>query len=167
VSAHQIHNPPQAAAADENAPADSAAQPSSEDSQVYEVTLWLCALCLDGVGGECHVGGCALFLNRAPDLSLRDNPFVTLIDGAPLDYATLKRGTPAQTPEHPRSVALNKIEGVLLDHGCPPDSDDVQVLAWLEQQLAELDRYRAAEPERAARERENAVTAAHRNNNEG
>jgi hypothetical protein len=36
-----------------------------------EVTLTICDLCLDGAGGECHTPGCALWLNRAPDLSLR------------------------------------------------------------------------------------------------
>jgi len=35
------------------------------------VTLWLCDDCLDGKGGECHTPGCAMWLNRAPDLELR------------------------------------------------------------------------------------------------
>jgi hypothetical protein len=35
------------------------------------VTLTLCSLCLDGKGGECHTPGCALWINRAPDLELR------------------------------------------------------------------------------------------------
>lgn len=36
------------------------------------VSLWLCDLCLDGEGGECHMPGCALWMNRAPDLPIRD-----------------------------------------------------------------------------------------------
>lgn len=44
-----------------------------KEPQVHCVALWLCDLCLDGVGGECHVPGCALYLNRAPDLSLREH----------------------------------------------------------------------------------------------
>ena len=37
---------------------------------LYRVTLTLCHLCLSGAGGECHVPGCALCYNRAPDLPL-------------------------------------------------------------------------------------------------
>lgn len=51
------------------------------DPRYHEVTLTLCALCLDGAGGECHSPGCALWINRAPDLPLRDHPFVHSIDG--------------------------------------------------------------------------------------
>jgi hypothetical protein len=43
------------------------------------VRLWLCDLCLDGAGGECHTPGCSLWINRAPDLSLRNNPMVTIL----------------------------------------------------------------------------------------
>jgi len=35
------------------------------------VTLTMCSLCLDGKGGECHTPGCALWMNRAPDVTLR------------------------------------------------------------------------------------------------
>jgi hypothetical protein len=35
---------------------------------LHQVTLWLCELCLAGAGGECHVPGCALWMNRAPDM---------------------------------------------------------------------------------------------------
>lgn len=42
------------------------------------VTMPMCDECLDGAGGECHEPGCALFINRAPDLSLRTNPMVEL-----------------------------------------------------------------------------------------
>ncbi len=37
------------------------------------VTLVLCADCLDGKGGECHTPGCALWMKRAPDVSIRSN----------------------------------------------------------------------------------------------
>jgi hypothetical protein len=30
----------------------------------------MCDLCLAGAGGECHVPGCAFWLNRAPDLPI-------------------------------------------------------------------------------------------------
>lgn len=46
------------------------------DEDLYEVTLTLCGQCLNGEGGECHHLGCALWLNRAPDISLRGNPMV-------------------------------------------------------------------------------------------
>jgi hypothetical protein len=39
---------------------------------VTVVTLPLCELCLSGAGGECHVPGCAMYLNRAPDLPVRE-----------------------------------------------------------------------------------------------
>lgn len=34
------------------------------------VSLVLCSLCLSGAGGECHIPGCALWMNRAPDVPL-------------------------------------------------------------------------------------------------
>lgn len=43
------------------------------DPQVQLVTLPICSLCLDGAGGECHVPGCALWMKRAPDVSIRDH----------------------------------------------------------------------------------------------
>ena len=49
------------------------------DPRLNRVTMILCDLCLDGAGGECHVPGCALWLNRAPDISLRDNPAINII----------------------------------------------------------------------------------------
>lgn len=38
---------------------------------IHLVSLWLCDDCLDGKGGECHTPGCAMWMNRAPDLQLR------------------------------------------------------------------------------------------------
>lgn len=42
------------------------------DDNLYLVELTICGLCLAGAGGQCHTPGCALWLNRAPDLSLID-----------------------------------------------------------------------------------------------
>lgn len=57
------------------------AQADEPEIPVRLVQLWLCDLCLDGKGGECHSPGCSLWLNRAPDLSLRETPMVTVLDG--------------------------------------------------------------------------------------
>ena len=35
------------------------------------VVVTLCDRCLDGEGGECHTPGCALWMNRAPDVPIR------------------------------------------------------------------------------------------------
>lgn len=40
---------------------------------LHQVTTTICSLCLDGEGGECHTPGCILWLNRAPDLPLRES----------------------------------------------------------------------------------------------
>lgn len=53
-------------------------QADEPEIPVRLVRLWLCDLCLDGAGGECHTPGCALWINRAPDLPLRGNPMVTI-----------------------------------------------------------------------------------------
>lgn len=53
---------------------------SASKAGLNTVTLRMCNLCLDGVGGECHVPGCALYLNRAPDLKLRGLPLVVHVD---------------------------------------------------------------------------------------
>ena len=52
---------------------------SEQEIQVRHVTIWLCQLCLSGKGGECHVPGCALWMNRAPDLDITDKvePVIT------------------------------------------------------------------------------------------
>ena len=54
---------------------------------VHLVQMHLCELCLNGEGGQCHTPGCALWINRAPDLSLRLSPFVKIIaeSGWPAD----------------------------------------------------------------------------------
>jgi hypothetical protein len=45
------------------------------------VALWLCVRCLTGAGGECHVPGCALWMNRAPDLPVRVERTLEVSDG--------------------------------------------------------------------------------------
>jgi hypothetical protein len=40
------------------------------EDELREVTLTLCQQCLTGAGGECHTPGCALWMNRAPDVPL-------------------------------------------------------------------------------------------------
>jgi hypothetical protein len=37
-------------------------------THVRLVRLYLCDICTGGGGGECHVPGCALYANRAPDI---------------------------------------------------------------------------------------------------
>jgi hypothetical protein len=46
--------------------------------QLYAV--YLCDLCVQGKGGECHSPGCALWISRAPDLSLVGHPMCQPID---------------------------------------------------------------------------------------
>lgn len=45
----------------------------SDDIGLTTVELRLCDLCLSGAGGECHSPGCALWMNRAPDIPLTDD----------------------------------------------------------------------------------------------
>jgi len=49
-------------------------EPPKKDFEypVYTVTVNLCGACLDGIGGECHTPGCALFLSVAPDIPIMD-----------------------------------------------------------------------------------------------
>ena len=37
-----------------------------DDPKLHRVSLYVCALCLDGEGGECHVPGCAFWMHAAP-----------------------------------------------------------------------------------------------------
>lgn len=43
-----------------------------EPETLARVTLVLCSRCLAGEGGECHVPGCVLWMNRAPDVPIAD-----------------------------------------------------------------------------------------------
>lgn len=51
---------------------------AEEFAPVHVVQLQLCDPCIDGEGDECHTPGCSLWLNRPPDIGLRDNPSVTI-----------------------------------------------------------------------------------------
>lgn len=79
---------PRAAAPEDHHDDDPHDDPNDHDHDpeptLHLVTLWLCSLCLDGAGGECHTPGCALWINRAPDLPLRNA--VESIDGAEIVY---------------------------------------------------------------------------------
>jgi hypothetical protein len=56
--------------------------------RVLRVAVSLCELCLDGVGGECHVPGCALWMKAAPDVPLnRDLIEVLTLDGELLEWS--------------------------------------------------------------------------------
>lgn len=43
---------------------------STEEPKLRRIVVVICDLCLSGAGGECHVPGCILWLNRAPDMPL-------------------------------------------------------------------------------------------------
>ena len=45
---------------------------------VLRLKIWLCELCLAGAGGECGVPGCALFMNRAPDLRIGEELYAVI-----------------------------------------------------------------------------------------
>lgn len=34
--------------------------------------IYMCDACLDGEGGECHTPGCVLWINRGPDIPIRE-----------------------------------------------------------------------------------------------
>jgi hypothetical protein len=55
---------------------------AEEFAPVHVVQLQLCDPCIDGEGDECHTPGCSLWLNRPPDIGLRDNPSVTIAAAA-------------------------------------------------------------------------------------
>lgn len=70
------------------------AQQSEPEIETFEVLIRLCSLCLEGAGGECHTPGCAMWLNRAPDLPLREHVMVNVFlnpGGAPVEW-TLPEG---------------------------------------------------------------------------
>ena len=39
-------------------------------SKLKKIEIIICEDCLTGKGGECHTPGCALFLNRCPDIPI-------------------------------------------------------------------------------------------------
>jgi hypothetical protein len=62
-------------------PPDSAADSAAEerDASLISIRITLCTLCLNGAGGECHVPGCALWGNRAPDIPVTQWERVELV----------------------------------------------------------------------------------------
>jgi hypothetical protein len=138
-----------------------------DEPTVHRVVLWLCSMCLDGEAGECHTPGCALWLNRAPDLSIRTSPMVESIDGATLDYETLtRRACPVHADQEHGGEAEELRKGIERILTAFPDKasrrvrcmreelqrllDDVDArdsLAWLERhderREAEVDQLRA------------------------
>ena len=45
-----------------------------KEYQLNRISLiYLCDACLDGLGGECHTAGCALWMSTAPDVPIRDS----------------------------------------------------------------------------------------------
>jgi hypothetical protein len=69
---------------------------------------------------------------------------------------------PSSAVDRAAATILQRIADTAERHGWRPQAS--RLSDFIECQLAELDRYRAADVERDARERENAVTAAHRTN---
>jgi len=148
-----------------------------DEPTLHRVVLWLCSMCLDGEAGECHTPGCALWLNRAPDLSIRDSPMVESIDGVGFDHDTLKRkACPVHADQEHGGEAEELRKGIERILAAFPDKasrrvrwmrdelqhllDDVDArdsLAWLERhdekREAEVNRLQAriAELESAAR----------------
>lgn len=90
-------------------------------STLHKVTLHLCSLCIDGAGGECHTPGCAMWLNRAPDLSLRGHPCVLEIDGQPGSAyrAAFAQPAPAVPPCTGLTAVWCPVHG---DCACPPNA---------------------------------------------
>lgn len=55
-------------------------QCESDEPRLNRVEMVVCDGCLDGVGGECHVPGCALWMSVAPDVPIRDNAVTVTLD---------------------------------------------------------------------------------------
>lgn len=62
----------------------------SDEIAVHTVKLDLCELCISGEGGECHVPGCALWINRAPDLRIDTHPSFAVIPDTAAGDDTLR-----------------------------------------------------------------------------
>lgn len=81
---------------------------SSQDS-LQTVSLTLCGQCIMGAGGECHTPGCALWMNRAPDLPLTVEPALPAVDTiAALDVVL----SLARTCDYPHPDAAESIRQV-------------------------------------------------------
>jgi hypothetical protein len=82
------------------------------------VQLHLCDPCLDGTGEECHTPGCSLWMNRPPDLPLRNNQGVTVIDAA--QQVAQAVTLPADLDPECRELceALNLMPGITTTSSC-------------------------------------------------
>lgn len=94
------------------------------DDGLNHVALMLCDQCLDGAGGECHTPGCALWLNRAPDLPFRDKAEAVL--------------RAAESPALEEAVkALEEVGGILTAQRSAEDRI-LDALPVIERELAAL-----------------------------
>jgi hypothetical protein len=57
-------------------------QAAEPEIPVHLVQLWLCDLCLDGEGDECHTPGCSLWIHDVPKPALRGSQGVTILGPA-------------------------------------------------------------------------------------
>lgn len=89
------------------------------------VQLWLCDLCLDGDGEQCHTPGCSLWLNRPPDMPIRNGAAVTVLDAAPAPRAD---GTPGRA--RPTREALETLILGWGEKAGQPDRDQPSAIAY-------------------------------------
>ena len=59
------------------------------------VQLWLCDLCLDGEGDECHTPGCSLWIHDVPKPAIRNSQGVTILGNATEPIAAAATAQPA------------------------------------------------------------------------
>lgn len=62
------------------------------------VRLWLCDLCLDGEGDECHTPGCSLWIHDVPKPAIRNSQGVTILGNATEPFAAAAAAQPAPDP---------------------------------------------------------------------
>lgn len=59
----------------------------ADEIEIRTIQLDLCDLCIRGEGGYCHVPGCSMWMNRAPDLPLDTHPSFVIV-GTPSEQET-------------------------------------------------------------------------------
>lgn len=76
-------------------PQEQSAEPRQKEPKVLRVTIWLCELCLEGKGEECHAPGCALFLHNSPGHPIHKEFYerVDDKDGERLDWLEANKWT--------------------------------------------------------------------------
>lgn len=127
-----------------------------EFAPVHVVQLQLCDPCIDGEGDECHTPGCSLWLNRPPDIGLRDNPSVTIAAAAEPQPAPAPAAAMAEHAEledayaaaHGRVAELEgelaALRGLLDEIGvmaanAPEDGDSFGLLEQIAMRIAAID----------------------------